>query len=566
MENIEQQPEMSPEQAAQIQARPRRTLKPRSTNTNTTSQSSSQAPESMAEPPKDNGKGIEDLQTRFRFDGLLAAERAKWELEKRGLLQMANEAEEELREKLREKDRDCRKAYSKGSDDAVSEHSGRWTSMDEQQANDKKQLQIQKLALDQEKGRLEHLERGDTNALKAELAAKGKELDAKDKDIAAKSQEIDRLTRDGIAWTAGLQRQLSEKDEELQRGKVEVQQYAASLQQQLAQQSTDLRNQLGTEMQNQLESKLAEYQRAYSSPKPIDKKLLERNRLLRRKLVRSDRSPRLGDSQTRPKQQQPEAQAAPTPEKPEEKPKAKQGDKNPEPAEASAEASEEIRRLQKAVTGLEERAQKLWEGHWELSETKRELGISFAIKGRECDDLARKAGRLEAAAKEWEGKEEGLRAEVAEMGKGKEAAETETRSLREAIGALQAEENRLAANSSSAIAELEALVDERLEAWREWVEAREADAVVEVEAGGRGMDSPLGVPEKAVEGFLRPQFPGWTVLVFLLLLGALLWCGFPGVGGGEREVVWVGPEVDQAGPDSVWQDPLLDLSRGMFGV
>ena len=79
---------------------------------------------------------------------------------------------------------------------------------------------------------------------------------------------------------------------------------------------------------------------------------------------------------------------------------------------------------------------------------------------------------------------------------------------------------RLAASQATIkkeVAGRQKFVDARLEAWAQW------EAVM----GGREMDAPLGVSEKANKGFLRTPFPWWKQLLFwVLLFFALVVAGF----------------------------------------
>lgn len=137
-------------------------------------------------------------------------------------------------------------------------------------------------------------------------------------------------------------------------------------------------------------------------------------------------------------------------------------------------------------------------------------------------------------------------------------------------------EGRARGMEASMALEVEGWLDGRLGRWRSWEEARvveeEEEEEVEEETGEKEMDSLLGVPEEAIEGPLRPQFPNWRafwLLVCFFLFGLVvalsassaesaLWFG------GGAEVTW-GVQLPGDILGSVWEDPFLDLSRGMYG-
>ena len=209
--------------------------------------------------------------------------------------------------------------------------------------------------------------------------------------------------------------------------------------------------------------------------------------------------------------------------------------------------------------------------------------------------------------------------EAEEMAQAMEAAQIEARSLRVANRALSAEKTELEAKSGSAIAELTAtfaeldrcqIQSERLTAELRRVGGRlaETEAIIEKKANGvrepklvvdlrfeewvrleewatwdarekgeKKMDALLGVPEMAEEEFL---FSSGKDLVFWLLIGFLsgmLLVAFSAASAANRErQMWLGSDAATRravvslragkGLEVLWHDPLLDLSRRMYGV
>lgn len=291
-EGEDQTPEVTPEQQAQIDARPRMVLRRAGAPQNPGPSSATPilTPEPTAKQPMDKGKGKEeellfddaltlnaeeiegihnlnskqmrhlietfrleitaearpaikqelrgDLEEEIQsdFDEKLAAEKARWAEEKRGINEKARAAERKSRESFAQ-------GMERGESTAIAAHAARWTSMENQLSDKTKQLQTKEDQLNQEQVRLEGLARDHTNALDAEVADNAHK-------IATQAQEIDRLTREGNACLAAWNQQLSEKDEEIDRVRAEAVSCARSLQQQLEAQSQDtsrLRDQLISE-------------------------------------------------------------------------------------------------------------------------------------------------------------------------------------------------------------------------------------------------------------------------------------------------------------------------------
>ncbi|MCJ1424832.1 hypothetical protein MMC29_002720 [Sticta canariensis] len=244
---------------------------------------------------------------------------------------------------------------------------------------------------------------------------------------------------------------------------------------------------------------------------------------------------------------------------------------------ASQEAEEKIRPLQSRV-------KQLVDDNSGLSRAKRLLEASLIESNGERNILSRQTKALKKSAKRMEKEST---AEVMKMDEMMEEYQAE-------VGALRVENERLEAqimlkrNPRVAIAELDRRqkeLDRRqketdrltIELGRVKGRLAECEAKIkkdaeEVEKGEREMNALLGVPEKANEGLLRPQFPWWRdldfwFLVALLLFGlSLVWAFSPDspTYAGDQMGRWDGPSM-RAGGGSDW-DPYLDLSRGMYGV
>lgn len=605
----------------------------------------------------------DDIQASF--DLRLAAERQKWEQERRQegrqdrevADRMANKAIDDLKEKLAKRDRDVRISFSKGKEEgeesAVAKYAARWNDMDEQLVRDKKQLQIKVQELDRERERLEGLARDRTNVLGAEAAARAEE-------IATQAQEIERWKREAAAYVEQVQKESLTKNEEIKRREAEVE----SLRQQLDDQNTRYQDQLDSEVRSQQEVMQANIEGydvnrptermsslhidpetvaqsqgpanlttepAGSTPRlsdPPDRRvqrqlsrLQSKSRQLEQNLARQmasnkalkdslaecharhdiqppvdDCPARLQSLQALLEQQharQLKEQAERMAEGFKRDAEAIQATKDAEVAEATAQASQKIARLKGVIAHLEEREMERWRDKaWFFPKTK-ELEASLAQKAKECESLTVETRRLAASEKSARQEVQSLKEERAEMVEARKVAamevgETELRLLRKSNQALEAEKYKATAIARSTRAELttaraqfarvsarlaeceaaikekgeemaeqEGLVDGRLKAFTEWEEDRRVAVVVEKEGGEREMDAPIGVLEEAIEGFLRPQFPRWMEFVFwLLMLLFLLW----GLGSRVEEMM-LGAGED---PSPLWDDVLLDLSRGMY--
>lgn len=142
------------------------------------------------------------------------------------------------------------------------------------------------------------------------------------------------------------------------------------------------------------------------------------------------------------------------------------------------------------------------------------------------------------------------------------------------------EADKVREQEADEIREPEGIVDWLLEEWGMWWEEavlKEAEKE-EAEKEGTQMDALLGVPEMVKKD---PQSPRGKDLVFWLLVGLLLLLSlgllvvaFSAASAANRErQLW--DEVTRlavvslrtgGGPELLWHDPFLDLSRGMYGV
>lgn len=202
-----------------------------------------------------------------------------------------------------------------------------------------------------------------------------------------------------------------------------------------------------------------------------------------------------------------------------------------------------------------------------------------------------------------------------DMAQAKAAVEAEVRSLRTASRALGADNRKLEKIARTATADLTAsfpelsyhqalsnhltakleVKDRRLAGYEavrqkegatareledlveEWLEERLVPAVVEEEeTGEKEMDALLGEPERAKEGLLRPQFPRWKELLWLLvgllfLVGSVVAFSAASAATKGRQM-WLGRGGEairgavDGGPGSWRQDPLSDLSAGMYNT
>lgn len=272
------------------------------------------------------------------------------------------------------------------------------------------------------------------------------------------------------------------------------------------------------------------------------------------------------------------------------------------------------------IQSLRHREKELSEDKKRLFRTTKELEASLSQKDKDCRGWSGKVKVLKVSLERADRTMELFSTEVEETAQAKRAAEAETRSLRAANRALVFEKRELEAMSSFAIAELNAVFAEldrcqmqsehlTAELWRvcvrpaerettikkeadepegtvdwlleEWGTRWEEPVLKEAEKEETQMDALLGVPEMVKEDFLRPQSPRGKDLVFWLLVGlflllssGLLVVAFSAASAANRErQLW--DEVTRlavvslrtgGGPELLWHDPLLDLSRGMYGV
>lgn len=278
------------------------------------------------------------------------------------------------------------------------------------------------------------------------------------------------------------------------------------------------------------------------------------------------------------------------------------------------------------IQSLKDREKELDKDKRRLFNAKKELEASLSQKAKDCRGWSTQARVLKASLKRTERTMEAAMGEVMDVTQAKKTADAEARSLRIANRALGVEKKELEEKSSSAIGELSAgyaeldhcqiqseqltaelgrlgsrlaereatiekeadhvhgldkFLNGRQEAWEQWEEAAPPPVLVikEAEKGGRDMNVLLEVPEKAKEGHLRARSHHWKGFMFLsfLWLMGLLVVVFSAASAANRErQTWL--RVDEVtrhvvislragmGPELLWQDPLLDLSRGMFGV
>lgn len=257
---------------------------------------------------------------------------------------------------------------------------------------------------------------------------------------------------------------------------------------------------------------------------------------------------------------------------------------------------EDSQRAKDALQALEKQAKEHWDMHSRLDRNRRELQASLNQETDACRSWSTQAQQLRRDLRRAKRTTKRTTAEAWKIWRAKKAAEAESSSLRTANRVLE-EENELKAQFLSIMAtlnatlesdqkqsenltakltaeleeerarlaaseatikkeaeeihELEKFVDGRLEAWQQW-EAMQA------EEGGREMDAPLGVSERANEGFLRPQVPWWKQLLFWLFVVvfcALVAAGYFKISADRRRMQrWLA------------EDPYLALSRGMYGV
>lgn len=140
-----------------------------------------------------------DLEEEIQgdFDEKLAEEKEKWAEEKRKINEKARATE--------------RESFGQGKEEgeraAIAAHAARWTSMEKQLEDKTQQLQTREDELDQKQARLEgHRDR--TNALDAEVAYKAQT-------IARQTGEIAWLRREGNACVTAWNRQLQQKNDEI---------------------------------------------------------------------------------------------------------------------------------------------------------------------------------------------------------------------------------------------------------------------------------------------------------------------------------------------------------------
>lgn len=532
---------------------------------------------------------------------------------------MANKAIEDLEEKLAMRDRDVRTSFSKGKEEgeksAVAEH----VAMDEQLVRDKKQLQIKAQELDRDRERLEGLARDHTNVPGAEAAARaeeiatqaqqierwkresavyvdkvGKEFSTKDEEIKRREVQVESLRRQLVDQKTSFQNQL---DSELQSHQKTMRAINAQEQRRReegydvnrpTERMSSLHIDPETVARSQGPASLTT-EPAGSTPRPSDptdrrverriSRQQSRGRQLQQKLARQmasnkalkdslaecqarhdiqppvdDCPARLQSLQARLEQQHArelKQQAERMAEGFKKDAEAIQATKDAEVAEATAQASKDITQLKRVIADLEERYSERWyDKAWSFPKTK-ELEASLAQKAKECESLTLETRSFAASEKSARQEVQSLKVERAEMVAARKVAarevgETEL-STTAKLTTARAELGRVSAR----LAECEATIKEK-------EEERGVAAVVEEEEGEREMDAPLGVPEEAIEGFLRPQFPRWMEFVFwLLVLLFLLW----GLGLGAEEMI-LGAGED---PDLSWDDVLLDLSKGMYG-
>lgn len=257
-----QQPEITLEQAAQIQARPRRALR-RARATAPTAQSKGsfifglplqsdhqksllpasdpdrsstfafQASKPLVPKPtaQDEGKGKEVLFSVPDHEGTISAafrakmqaemqtnldlklkdELAKWEDEKARVKTLTDQSAGQasatiahLKEKVKTIERKLDESFSKGEESAVKAHGDRWNSMEVQQTATEKRLQALEKELDQKKQALEGLAGDRANALAATVADR-------DETIASREKNIDVLKRNGQDYVEKLEREKNEQ-------------------------------------------------------------------------------------------------------------------------------------------------------------------------------------------------------------------------------------------------------------------------------------------------------------------------------------------------------------------
>lgn len=281
------------------------------------------------------------------------------------------------------------------------------------------------------------------------------------------------------------------------------------------------------------------------------------------------------------------------------------------------------------IQSLQDREKELGEDKRRLFHAKKELEASLSQRVKDCKGWSVQVKVLKASLKRTERTMEAAQGEVMEMTEVKESAKAEAHNLRAANRVLGAEKKELEAKSSFAIAELNAafmevdrcqlqsehltaelrrvgdrfaqykaiikkevgkaheleeLVDRRLEAWEKWKEVAPPLelAVGKAQKGEKEAAPPLELvirkaqkgEKEAIEFLPRPMFPGLKDLVFWLLVAFLLVASSAALAANRQRRIWT--RVDKvtrhvtvllrAGRvPELWEDPLLVLSRGMYG-
>ncbi|MCJ1462022.1 hypothetical protein MMC07_000622 [Pseudocyphellaria aurata] len=291
---------------------------------------------------------------------------------------------------------------------------------------------------------------------------------------------------------------------------------------------------------------------------------------------------------------------------------------------AELEMHEEVaRKTRLTIQALQNRERELGEEKSRLFHSKKELEVSLNLKTKDCRNWSVQAKVLKASLRRTEQTMEATNQDAMNMAEAKEVAEAETRILHAANLALGAEKRELEEKARSATAESNAVLlemnrcqtqsqlltadiqrvgdrlaereviikrgadeirelkesmdrllkkrEKREKAVRKWASPpRESPVVQEVEKGERATNHFLGLSKS----IFQPRSPFWGALALLVLVLAL---AFMAASAANRErQIW--QRIDEVtrravislragqNPELLWQDPLLGLSRGMYGV
>ena len=201
--------------------------------------------------------------------------------------------------------------------------------------------------------------------------------------------------------------------------------------------------------------------------------------------------------------------------------------------------------------------------HQRWSEQTEVLRNDLRHAERRASELEMEKEDAEAATGSLRTKIQPLEEQIKGLTAKARAAKANYKSLDKAAGAEVYELRRRLVLSDDAtkkeadeVRRLKKFVNGRLKAWKAEEKARRM-AASKAKQGGREMDAPLGVSEKAIEGFLRPHVPWWKLVFYQLLM----WLFFALVA-----VRFFAASAATSRQMHVREDPWLDLSGVMYGV